>query len=304
MGKGSGPRSGPTRPSPSRKADPVSGVGAAIPPASLFISAYNRTTTQGLLRSYRTIDTEQTTIKGRICWQKQARRPAPLPIAVRYQIHDDDIIENQILRAAAVVLRRQRLTDPTTRTALVRIWQQLRDLTPRHVDRLPRTRHNAHYQPILKLARTIIEGSMADVAPGDLPVTGFTIRLHNVFEQFVRTALREATDTTHHQFPDNPADHRLVLDDASRVRLEPDLGIRDGQNWRWVGDVKYKKDTRAGHNPDLYQLFAYATATNLETASLIYADGPPTDTIPHQQHQSDAPLLSPQPRPITQLRTA
>ena len=97
--------------------------------AALFLAAYQRTVAQGPLRSYRTVEREEPTIKGRIRWERQARRPGPLPVAVRYQLHDDDIIENQILRATIQILRRQRVSDHVVRSGLTRAWQQLRDLT-------------------------------------------------------------------------------------------------------------------------------------------------------------------------------
>lgn len=249
--------------------------------AALFITAYQRTVAQGPLRAYRTVERNEPTIKGRIRWQRQARRPGPLPVAVRYQLHDDDIIENQILRATTQVLRRQGVTDPVVRSGLTRAWQQLRDLsdthiTPGHIDRLTWTRHNAHYQALLLLARTILAGAMPDLLAGAVPVVGFTLRLYDVFEKFVRSVLRDSLAATSTDFPDNPADHQLVLDEDRRIRLLPDLGYRPDGAWRFIGDVKYKADTGNGLNPDLYQLLAYATATQLRAATLVYADGPPT----------------------------
>ena len=47
------------------------------------------------------------------------------------------------------------------------------------------------------------------------------------------------------------------------------------QRWLFVGDIKYKRDPGTGKDSDLYQLLAYATATRLPEATLIYADGPP-----------------------------
>jgi hypothetical protein len=42
--------------------------------------------------------------------------------------------------------------------------------------------------------------------------------------------------------------------------------------------VKYKRDPGSGHSSDLYQLLAYATASRLPDATLVYADGPPSPT--------------------------
>ena len=114
------------------------------------------------------------------------------------------------------------------------------------------------------------------VQAGAVPVVGFSLRLYDVFEKFVRSVLRESLAATSTDFPDNPADHQLFLDQDRRIRLLPDLSYRADGAWRFVGDVKYKTDTGNGLNPDLYQLLAYATATQLPAATLVYAHGPST----------------------------
>jgi 5-methylcytosine-specific restriction enzyme subunit McrC len=244
--------------------------------AALFLTAYHRTVAGGPLRAYRTVERDEPTIKGRIRWERQARRPGPLPVAVRYQLHDDDIIENQILRATIQVLRRQRISDHVVRSGLTRAWQQLRDLTdtqitPGHIDRLTWTRHNAHYQPLLLLARTILAGAMPDLLAGAVPVVGFTLRLYDVFEKFVRSVLRDSLAATSTDFPDNPADHQLFLDEDRRIRLLPDLGYRADRAWRFVGDVKYKADTGNGLNP---------TYTSCSPTPLPRNSAPPPSSTP------------------------
>lgn len=258
--------------------------------AAVFLSAYRRVVAQGLLRSYRRVDRWATAIRGRIRWPDQARQVKPPPIAVRHHVHDDDIVENQILRATVHVLRRQTTWSHAPRAGLATAWQQLRDLTPipaspALIDRIAWTRHNAHYRPLLELSRTLA-GSMLDLHTGHVPITGFTLRLYDVFEQFVRTALRLAIGATHEQFPDRTSALGLHLDLDRRVPLNPDLGLRVDGRWRFIGDVKYKRDTAAGggFNADLYQLLAYATAADLADATLMYADGPamaPTHQICH-----------------------
>lgn len=61
-------------------------------------------------------------------------------------------------------------------------------------------------------------------------------------------------------FPPGSAGPRLHLDRQAIVALEPDPSLWKGGRCRFVGDVKYKRDTGGGHNDDLYQLLAYATA--------------------------------------------
>jgi len=252
--------------------------------AALFVAAHRRAVSQGLLRSYRTVDQDAMTVRGRIQWARQLRRYRPIPLSLRFQIHDDDIVENQILRSTVQVLRRQQLRDKYLRGSVTRMWQQLRDLTPltsplAALDQLVWTRRNAHYRPLLNLARTILNGAMPDVSEGAVPVVGFTLHLFEVFEQFVRTAIRQALGASPVEVPDDLNSHPLYLDAAHTVSLKPDLIYKVEGVWRWVGDVKYKRDSGSGQNPDLYQLLAYATATGINKAALIYADGPTTPPI-------------------------
>jgi 5-methylcytosine-specific restriction enzyme subunit McrC len=106
--------------------------------------------------------------------------------------------------------------------------------------------------------------------------------MNSVFESFVTVALREALRATGHTFPVPEKAPPLRLDENRLVRLKPDLTwLRDGRRV-FVGDVKYKRLRAAGYlHPDLYQALAYAVATNLDHAMLIYAAGE-AENVTHQ----------------------
>ncbi|MFE7631581.1 McrC family protein [Kocuria sp. NPDC057446] len=256
---------------------------------ALFVAACHRTLQRGLLRSYRTVDADLPMVKGRVRWNVQARRLAPLPVACRFQVHDDDITENRLLREAFGALRHSRLTDPALAAGVDRLWRSLEHVRPVReplvaLDAISWTRQNKHYRRILGLARVVLENSMADLAGGTVGTVGFTLRLHDVFEQFVRTALREAGGLTETEFPNSWRGRGLSLAESGQVPLAPDLGVRIGGRWRFVGDVKYKRDAGFGHEADLYQLLAYATATGLPEATLIYAQGPRARIVHEVRH--------------------
>lgn len=247
--------------------------------AALFVRTCDRVLARGLYRSYRTVEAEETALRGRVRWQRQARHPAPLPIALRYQVHDDDVLENQLVRAALAVLRTMRIRDAAAAAGIARLWRGFKDLAvlpqPRiEGSRVVWNRQNEHYRPLIGLARAILDATMAEVRVGEIPIPAFTLSMPRIFEQFVRTALRERSGYTVHQFPDQPRRHALRLDTAAQVVLLPDLGIRLDDRWVFIGDVKYKRDHGTGADADLYQLLAYATAAGLDEATLIYADGP------------------------------
>ena len=61
--------------------------------AALFAKACEPLMVNGLLRDYRTVDVDSGVVRGKIRWGVQARRFAPVPIALRNDVHDDDIVE-------------------------------------------------------------------------------------------------------------------------------------------------------------------------------------------------------------------
>lgn len=280
--------------------------------AALLVRACDQLLAQGLLRSYRRIERDAPYVKGRIRWERQARRIAPLPLAIRHDVHDDDITENQILRAAVHAVIQAGLRADAAHQ-IRHLWRLVEHVTPLReplaaLDRMHWTRHNEHYRPILDLARIILAGSMTDLADGDVPVRGFTLVLHEVFERFVRRGLRAATGHSVTDFPDDWAGGGLTLATSGAVKLKPDLGIRIDGTWRFVGDVKYKIDGGFGQESDLYQVLAYAVATGLSEAMLVYADGPPDVTdhavrnLPVTLRIRHLDLTKPPPEVLEELR--
>lgn len=246
--------------------------------AALFVQACEPLMVNGLLRNYRKVDVDDRVVRGKIRWSVQARRFAPIPIALRHDVHDDDIVENRILREACQVLRRGHLSARTA-PKVGRVWRTLRDLTPMtnaavESEQVVWTRRNVHYRAAIQLALLILGGDIADLLGGSVRVQGFTLVMHDVFERFVRVALRTAWNAAEQDMPDSWAGRRLLLDQDGAVSLKPDLGWVERGRWRYVGDVKYKKDMSGTGQPgDIYQALAYALATGVPEATLFYAVG-------------------------------
>ncbi|MFC6238028.1 McrC family protein [Longivirga aurantiaca] len=250
--------------------------------ATLYLRTIRRTIGRGLLAGYHEVRDTQPTVRGRIDLAEQLKRRPGLsaPLALEYCQHDHDIPENQLLLSAALLLARLPLRDTATRRELRRLTDSFPDVTPLqpHRSRIPSitwTRLNGYYRPAVELARLLLSGASPELGAGNASTDLLRIDLTVVFEDFIRAALREAAHLSPEEFPDGDHCAPLRLDVKGRVRLKPDLSWHHHGTWRFVGDVKYKRDTGPGANPDLYQLHAYATATGLDDAWLIYAFGPP-----------------------------
>jgi 5-methylcytosine-specific restriction enzyme subunit McrC len=246
--------------------------------AQVFARQADKALERGLLQGYRTEESAQLVLRGRLREADQLRLHAGLavPLEVRFDEYDIDIAENRLLRAATERL----LKVPRVPVIAVR---RLRHLLGRLADvsRLvagqplppsPTSRLNARYQPALALARMILRSRSVDVLDSGVRATGFLVNMNTVFEDFVTVALTEALAPYGGRCA---AQDRHVLDVGRLIKLRPDL-VRYGPAGRPVAvvDAKYKAETPAGYPyADLYQLLAYCTALQLPIGHLVYAEG-------------------------------
>lgn len=247
--------------------------------AAVFIDRVNDATVRGLLHGYRSHDDALQTVRGRIRIDDQVRdRFGRMPpVEVRFDEYTDDVIENRLLLAAIVTLRRARLRSAALTNELSRLATRFGGVTDVDMRRIPPnvhfTRLNEHYRPAVELARLILRSRATD-AGSSVRHAGLLFNMNEVFEGFVHQSLLHALRLDAHRFPKNCKGRRLHLDAAEHLSLEPDLSWWEGGECRWVGDAKFKqtKANRAQH-PDVYQLLAYLTATGLSDGMLVYAAG-------------------------------
>lgn len=273
-------------------ADPYRWAGLEVPAlrahslqdavAALFARSCLDTFERGVVQSYRREDQQLPFVKGRMHVAAYARTPTPLPIPVTTGVFDADNLENQVLRAALDRVRTSPLVSEPTRIMAQRAWRavahtgKLRD--PRAaVESIAWNRRNQYYRGAIALARFVLtSGSGGNLRDDHDPhsadeTPGFVINMPLVIEQWVRNRLRAHWGLTDVEMP-NSWGGRLWLDEARKVSLKPDLGVCIRQEWRFIGDVKYKNYADGGARPDdLYQLVSYLAATGMRTGTLVYA---------------------------------
>src|SRR5690606_26659703 len=149
--------------------------------------------------------------------------------AVRYDEHDEDVLENRLLLAAARALLRVRSAAPA-HPRLRRIMAALDDVSlvtfPRPVPEVTWTRLNLRYRPAVELARLVLASEGVDLDRGAREAFGLTLDMNVVFEGFVVRAIGDALAA----FGGRPSsqDAGWRLDEAGMVVLRPDLLWYDG----------------------------------------------------------------------------
>ena len=265
---------------------------ATLPDAmalSLAVAA-RRAFQQGLLHGYQTKEESLYAVRGRIRMDDQIRRrfDTPFPVEVRYDEFTENVVANQLVKAAAWALGRMRLRSPKARRGLQEIGARLANVSlvefsPHDVPRVTFDRLNERYREVVMLSRLVLSRHFFESGRGAVTAPGFYMNMNDVFQRFITQALREALGISDRTLrSDNHADdHRLPTiwladDDGGRasMQLKPDLSWwEDDLCCTFVGDAKYKYIGGNAPNADLYQLLAYATALDLPGGLLVYAKG-------------------------------
>jgi len=250
--------------------------------ADAFARQAERTLRRGVLQDYVQRDGELAVVRGRLREREQLTRRfgQVTPLLVRYDDFTIDIVENQLMRAAAQVLRHVPGIDPAVARrlrAITVLLDGVSDLVPGQ--RLPpwrSNRRNAHYETVLWFAAMILRHRSIDMPVGVVDVNGFIINMATVFEDFLEAALGDALERIDGRV--RPQDPQW-LDVDSAVKMNPDLVWYRGGKPVAVIDAKYKAEKVAGYpNADLYQMLAYCTSLGLPIGHLVYAKGNEAET--------------------------
>lgn len=249
-----------------------------------FVRHTRRAIERGVLQGYRTTDESSLTLRGRLRVGDQIRRRfgAAPPAEITFDDYTVDIELNRLLRAATERLLRIRLRSDRSRIGLRAIEARLDGVRsvaydPRRLPPITFNRLNERYRDTVTLAKFILRSTSFDLGHGLVPASSFLVDMNKVFEDFLVVALREALGSVEGDFVQGARRHPLHLDEGRSIKLEPDLSLWVGDQCVWLGDAKYKRVALDQYpNADLYQVTAYAVATGLEQATLIYAksEGP------------------------------
>jgi 5-methylcytosine-specific restriction enzyme subunit McrC len=258
-------------------------IGLVAAMAVMFAARARRALTRGVLRGYREHEDTLPALRGRLreADQMRARPGIPLPLEVRFDEYTTDIIENQLLRTAAVQLLDLSGIPPQARMELNHLARLLADVSILNrgtaPPRVTLTRLNQPYAPALALARLVLERTSVEHQGRPTWASGFAFDMNHVYEDWLTAALKTSLERRGGTVSRQRA---LDLDQAGRVKMQTDISWWRGNTCLAVIDAKYKRLQPTGPRPDdLYQVLAYCTALELNHGHLVYPAGGPPQTI-------------------------
>lgn len=246
----------------------------------------------GLLADYVEHEEDLPLVRGRLLGDQQLlRRFGRVDrVICRYDEHEQDILENQLL-AAALRLAADRVTHESVRQrvrGLRSIFDSICESDFLDVatarERISYNRLNEHYRDAHGLAYLLLGGQGADdlFVSGETRCFAFLLDMNRLFERFVHRLVEKCLAGTGLRVRYQRSDSSIILNAATALpykRVIPDLLIEapTGMRARLAVDAKYKlyDEQRLGSG-DVYQSFLYAyayggaTASGLPISLLIY----------------------------------
>lgn len=253
--------------------------------AESFTRRAEQVVRRGVLQGYRSVEESMFGLRGRIDMGRQLSRSCGLvlPVEVTYDDYTIDVLENQLLLGAGMVLLRMGELPTGIPSRLRRLEVQLDGVHPTPPSPSPPqvawTRLNERYRPAITLARLILKSFSLDIEGNPTSSSdAFLVDMNKVFEDVVGLGLQKVLDGTGLRVLLQHTDH---LDYYRYVEIRPDIIVRDTSGAvAAVADIKYKRPSTDKLSPgDIYQAVAYATRYGLDRVALIFAEPPPVPEL-------------------------
>lgn len=243
-----------------------------------FLDEVARVLREGLARSYRPVETNGATFRGRLLVSENLRENLVRPdrFFVRYATFSSDIVVNRVVGAALEVAAELPVS-PQLRARCHEYALAFADLTPvrsaaQLLDRLTLGRSTVRYEKALLLARMILEQVAPTLEHGRTDVFAFLFDMNLLWESYVATLFRRAKVQG---LSVRTQESRLFWKSLARAKktVRPDIVVyRVGTNEAvLVVDTKWKvHDGGPPADDDLKQMFVYNELFACADSVLMY----------------------------------
>lgn len=243
----------------------------------LLTEATEQVFRNGLLADYVEREDQLPVVRGRFLGDQQVLRRFGIidRLICRFDEHEQDVVENQLL-SAALARCSTRVADDDLRRRVRRLSAALREVCSYELldaeavrERITYHRLNEHYRQAHRLAWLVLDGLGVEdlLAPGAPRCFAFLIDMNRLFEQFVFRVVDRLFSSSTTRVRSQRQDRSIVVDVATNspyMHVVPDLLVETatpGGHVRLAIDAKYKLyDERKVDSADVYQTFLYAHA--------------------------------------------
>ncbi|MHA6252204.1 McrC family protein [Oceanobacillus sp. CAU 1775] len=241
--------------------------------AKRFILEGKKLLRRGVVKNYITQQEETSTISGKMLMNESLpfiveRRPI---VVCEKDFYSADIIYNQVMKTTLKGLYQNKYVEEHTRRECYLLWEQLPEVNDIELRReiflrIRFSRQNAHYKPIIQLARLLHELRLLSHKKGEWSLFSVELseaEMNGLFENFLfhfyRIEKKEYSVRSERMTWNLEGNKKLLPTMLTDITLS-----HRKENKRIVMDAKFYKnmfqrfhDKNSFHSGNLYQLFTY-----------------------------------------------
>ena len=250
------------------------------PIAITMISLLNTLREKGFLKEYRPTSSDHSPLRGRILFGRSLRRFWSKGLQHRAAVSFYDLTANvpanRVLKSAVEHLLRQFRFLPNKPKSLMRDLGDYQDLfammdidniNPLTIPNFGRIHLGGTYREAVELAALIVRGHGVKLpATGNIRLPSFLLDMAEVFESYIRNALRIGLAPAFEVLDGNLEGKRPLYDEKPVPLATPDIVLSEAGRVMLVVDVKYKG---APSRDDINQILTYAVRYDVTKVLLL-----------------------------------
>jgi 5-methylcytosine-specific restriction enzyme subunit McrC len=251
----------------------------------IFCDKLTEAVRQGMPRSYITQEDDIAALRGRLNVTRQFTRHAvnPSRLACKFDVFSDDIVLNQIMRAAVTHLSGLSRSSENQRRLreLEFVYADITDVPPSNLQwgAVVIDRTNQRWQELLSMARLFLQNRYQTTTGGAGQGTALLFEMNVLFEEYIGRFVRKAAVGTGLEVSLQGGRLYCLTNSAEKgfFQTKPDIVIRQGNRVTHIIDTKWKRISSKIDDPkqgvsqgDIYQMMAYAQLYKAPRLTLLY----------------------------------
>jgi 5-methylcytosine-specific restriction enzyme subunit McrC len=246
----------------------------------LFILECEKLLREGLVRKYRTVGENCTTLKGKLLFNKQIQKNLihQERFYTNHTFFDRENMFNCILLKALKILpylsQNPILTDRVG--TLLLAFPELKDITVTHhtFECLVFDRKTSRYKEALEIAAMLLLNYRPDISHGHNHVLAILFDMNDLWEEYIYRQLSKNKPEGWSVKPQNRKSFWQLDDNSTHKTIRPDIllqKLQDKETTNFILDTKWKlPQNNIPDDADLKQMFVYNEYWSGNNAFLIY----------------------------------
>lgn len=242
----------------------------------MFINEVFLIVKRGLKRNYKSIQSNEPCVKGKILFSEQLKHNTvhQEKCFCEYEEFNTNCAENRLLKSTLLYLFKQTESMKNKRDlkTLLNSFSEVDESVNFKSDfsKIIYDRNSRHYETALQWSEIFLAGKSFTSFSGSTVAAALLFPMEKLFESYIAVKFKEALKDTDYTVSIQDKSYHL-FDNSSKYLLKPDIVIKNGKNV-FILDTKWKLINKISdvNQSDMYQMYAYEKRYKAKSTVLLY----------------------------------